>query len=302
MTVVERGTDGHLEVIERVKDAAQLRLGLDRNGLFSCETIERTLKTLRRFLGVARQHGAPVVAYGTAALRAGRNSPDVVRRIEEEIGLKVKVLSGSEEGRVVYAGVCGGMPQMRAHRVVCGDVGGGSSELVLGRNGRCEMVASVALGTLVVHRRLLNFDVVGAKEAQRAAQRISRRFILAAEAIGRRGFDHAIGTGGSIQRIARLVQGIEGTLDGLDVHGFILSTKQLNGAITHLTKARSQDERIRLPGMDPQRADQLLGGALIYQALSRLWHLEGWTVSMSAFRRGMIETAFADASIAEPLD
>ena len=294
MTVVEVGENGQLKVLDRIKDPAQLRLNLNRHGRFSKEVMSRVSNTLAHFVEVAQAHNAPLVAFATATLRAAVNTDELLANVRSETGLEIKVLSGSEEGRLVYAGVCGGMPHIRDKRDVCVDVGGGSTEIVLGAEARCEMVASVALGTLVVHKRLLNFDIVGPKEAQRAAQRISRRFILSAEAIGRRGFKHAIGTGGSIQRIARLVQGIEGTLDGLDVQGFELTSAQLDSVIAHLTKARSHDERVRLPGMDPERADQLLGGALIYQALGRLWQLDGWIVSMSALRRGMLETALAD--------
>ncbi|MCA9538580.1 MAG: hypothetical protein KC620_06810, partial [Myxococcales bacterium] len=166
-------------------------------------------------------------------------------------------------------------------------VGGGSTELVVGRGGRPVLTASLPLGALTVCRRWLGADPIARHRVRAARRFIAGALRARAGAVERFGFTAAVGTGGSIQRLARIAAALKGAPTE-DVHGHFLDTKALDAVVERLVHARTQAERLALPGMDPDRADTLLGGALIFQALAHLLRLDGWRVSMTALRTGLL--------------
>lgn len=274
-------------VIDRLKDAARLSNALGPDRTFSDETIDRTIATLRRFRAMADRHDAVVRATATAALRAAKNGEVVIERAAREAGIRIEQISGADEGRLVLTGVLHGLPGLRRAAPLCVDVGGGSTEMIFGRDGRAAVVASVPLGSLVVSRRWLGPDPVKRHKGRRALSRVMARLSDRANDARRIGFTHAVGTGGSIQRIARIALAMQGRHRG-PVHGVRIPREALGAVVARLMRAETVQQRRAIPGMDPERADTLLGGALVFEALSRMLDIKAWVVSMDALRAGLI--------------
>lgn len=293
---------GRVLVIDRIKDPARLGAALGADGRLDAGAARRAVATLRRFRAVADEHGAVVRATGTAALRAAKDGPAFVQRVADEAGITIELISGAEEGRLVLCGVLHGLPALRAAAPMVVDVGGGSTELIFGRSGRAAAVTSVPLGSLVVARRWLGLDPVARSTGRAALRAVARRLERRAKDAGRLGFTDAVGTGGSIQRIARIALALEGRaprdrpLSG--VHGYRLERAALRAVVERLMRASTVAERQAIPGMDPERADTLLGGALVFEALAELLGLAAWTVSMDALRTGLIVDAAARVAAA----
>lgn len=274
-------------VIDRIKDAARLGAAIGPDRRLDPATAARAIDTLRRFRAAADEHRAVIRATGTAALRAARDGADFVARVAAETGIAIELISGAEEGRLVLGGVLYGLPALRRAAPMVVDVGGGSTELIFGREGRAAAVTSVPLGSLVVCRRFIGADPVRRAVARRALGRVMARLADRAADAGRIGFTDAVATGGSIQRIARIACALDGDRR-VSVHGYRLDREALAAVIERLTRAPTVAERRRIPGMDPERADTLLGGALVFEALTRLLVLRQWTISMDALRTGLI--------------
>lgn len=292
--------DDQLLYIDRVKDPARLAAQLDEEGNLAQGAVDRVVETLRRFSRIAAEHDAEVRATATAAVRSARNAEEVLARVHAETGIRVELISGATEGRLTYLGALHGLPEMRSSQTVCIDIGGGSTEVVCGRAGRPLLSASVGIGSLVATRQLIGPDPVGRGSVRRARKAIAAR--LRVEDFRRLGFEHAVATSGSVQRIVRLARGLRGTpLPNLDVHRQRLGTGDVARAVRALARAPTQAERLRLPEMDPERADTLLGGALILEALTRALGVTEWTVSMSALRTGLlVDTALRRGALTPP--
>lgn len=281
-------------IIDRLKNPARLGDAVGPDGRLDPAAVERLLDTFRAFRRRIDAHDALVRATGTAALRAARDADAFVARVAAETGIHIERISGAEEGRLVLVGVLHGLPKLREAGPLCVDVGGGSSEMVVGRAGRVAAVASLPLGSLVVCRRWLGPDPIARRTVRRARQEIERRLAGRAADVARLGFTHAVATGGSIQRIARITAALDGRRP-VSVHGQRLERARLRDVIDRLGRARSGDERRAIPGMDPERADTLLGGALIFDVLGEALGIDGWMVSMEALRTGLIlDTAARD--------
>jgi exopolyphosphatase/pppGpp-phosphohydrolase len=288
LTLARVGDGGSIEVLARHKDPARLAAHLDGHGRLSPDAIERALQTLRRFRAVADGHGADLRATATATIRAARNGADFLRRADEEVGIRVEVLTGADEARLTYRGVLHGAPQLAGKRILCVDVGGGSTELLVGESGRPLFVASVPWGSLLATERLLCPEPFGARDVRHARRRLAAAFAGALRAVELVGFDMAIATSGTAQRLARITRALDGRPDGGDVDGEVLDRDRLAHIVGRLLRAPTRDQRLRVPGLDAERADSIVGGALIFEALTRPLPLERWTVSTAALRTGLL--------------
>lgn len=294
-----RFRDGKIEIMTRLKDPARLAASLDRHGYMSQYGMNRGIGTLTRFHDLAKVQGAEMRASGTAALRAARNADVFVQRAADEAGVQVDLITGNQEARLTFQGVQHGMPELAGKRLFCVDVGGGSTELACGTE-HAEITASIAVGSLVVGRKNLGADPVKRKTVRRTQAMLIKRLRPHTEPIARSGFEVAVATSGTIQRVVRIGRALEGLDKGTRaVHGLIMPAAQLKAAIERMTAAPTHAERLCISAMDPERADTLLPGALIFQALTELLEIKSWTVSMAALRTGLIIDTYARRAIRE---
>ncbi len=274
------------EIVERVKDSARLAAHVTPEGHLERKARERLLETLARFAEVARAHDATVRAVGTATLRRVRDAASIVADAAA-VGVPIELISGAEEARLGYLGVTAGLPELRARRILCVDVGGGSTELVIGQGARVLAAVSVPLGSLRGAKEYLGPDPVARARVKAARRSIADRFATRASEFRRFGFEACVATSGTAQRLARMVAAAAGDLR-IDVHGDVLSVESIEAVIARLARAPTSLDRLKLPGVDPDREGSILAGALIFSALGRQLGLSEWRVSMSALRTGLL--------------
>ena len=277
-----RVVEGRIDTLLCLKDPARLAAQLDRDGTLSTEAISRAVATLGRFRDLADVHGAEVRAAATATLRAARNRDDFIRRAAAEAKVEVELITGNTEARLAYLGVRHGLPRLDGQTILTVDVGGGSTDVARGSGPLPDLTASIPVGSLAVAHRHLT-DPVTRPKLRKARQIIETALTQPLKAIRQAGFTEAIATSGSIQRMARLLHP-----DTRSLHGLAISLAEIDQVGRDLIEARTPTERRRLPGMDPDRADSLLGGVMVFQVMSRLLGIERWTVSVTALRTGVI--------------
>jgi exopolyphosphatase/guanosine-5'-triphosphate,3'-diphosphate pyrophosphatase len=277
-----RVVDGRIDTLLCLKDPARLAAQLDRDSSLSAEAITKAVATLGRFRDLANVHGAEVRAAATATLRAARNRDDFLTRAATDAGVEVELITGHTEARLAYLGVRHGLPRLDGRTVLTVDVGGGSTDLARGTGPLPDLTASIPLGSLAMTHRYLS-DPITKPKLRKARQILETAMAEPLKAIKAAGFGEAIATSGSIQRLARLLHP-----DLRSLHGIQITTAELDRVGRELAQARTTSERKRLPGMDPERADSLLGGVMVFQVMSRLLGIERWTVSVTALRTGVI--------------
>lgn len=277
-----RVVDGRIDTFLCLKDPARLAAHLDREGALSTESINKAVATLGRFRDLADVHGAEIRAAATATLRAARNRDEFFQRALSEARVRVELITGNTEARLAYLGVRHGLPRLDGRTVLTVDVGGGSTDLARGSGPMPDVTASAPVGSLAVTHRYLS-DPVTRPKIRRARQMVEGALAEPLKALRAAGFTEAIATSGSIQRLARLVHP-----DARSLHGTTITARDIDQISHNLAQTRSAAERRRIPGMDPERADSLLGGALVFQVLGRLLGIESWLVSVTALRTGVI--------------
>lgn len=247
--------DGRLRIVHSARNPVRLASGLDANNMLSPAAIERALGCLRAFradLGHYRFRAVRVVATNT--LRVARNAPELLARFEEALGYPIEVISGEDEGRLIYGGVAEALPAQRQQRLVI-DIGGGSTEVIAGRGGCTGKVASFGLGT---QSQLVRHFPDGRITAQRMAHAISAARLLFAPAVGgfrAHGWQAVYGSSGSMRAIAIALSGGLAGAGALTLAGL----QQLRARV----EAFGHIDAVAFDGVSPERVAVLVGGLTV---------------------------------------
>jgi len=269
----------HLDVIEDARAPLRLARDLRDSDRLGPEAIERTLQALRDFLAVAQGAGATrMIAVATAAVRDAADGPDLVDRARR-LGVPLQVIDGEHEARLGFYGAVHDLPVTSGLTM---DVGGGSVELVQFRDRRLARSWSIELGSLRLSDRFLSSDPPQPEELKAL-----RRFVSGAltdagiTELGRS--EDLVGIGGTVRNLAKVdMKRSDYPLPLL--HGYFLKERKLTALIEDLS-ARTMKRRAQVPGLNPDRADTVVGGALVIQGI--LQHVGATRVVVSS--RGLRE-------------
>jgi exopolyphosphatase/guanosine-5'-triphosphate,3'-diphosphate pyrophosphatase len=273
---------GHLHILAGSRAALRLARGLDDTGRVPEEALERAFAALVDFRAIARGSGVKrVVAVGTSALRDAANGPAFIRRVRRELGFAIRILSGVEEARYGFLGAVGGLP---VDDGALFDLGGGSLQVGRFRNRRLLGATSVPLGALRVSDAFLRSDPPSAREVRRLREH-ARKVLVAAGVAPLGVGERLVGTGGTLRNLAKVDQRSAGyPIERL--HGYVLTRRRLHDAAGRLASER-QKKRARTPGLNADRRDSVVGGALVIETLVDVLGAEEILVSGQGVREGL---------------
>jgi exopolyphosphatase/guanosine-5'-triphosphate,3'-diphosphate pyrophosphatase len=261
MIVFRLQEGGHLDVLEDARAPLRLARALRETDELGEDAIERTLEALRDFRAVAEGAGADsITAVATSAVRDAADGQLLLGRAAA-IGIPLQVIEGDVEARLGFLGAVHDLPVGSGLTM---DVGGGSTELSLFRDRHLVRSWTVGLGSLRVSDTYLAGDPPTDKELKRARHEISA-VLQTAKLPSLRGDETLVGIGGTIRNLAKIdLRRSEYPLPLL--HGYVLADSRLR-EITADLAARKMSRRTRISGLNPDRADTVVGGALIVQGI-----------------------------------
>jgi exopolyphosphatase/guanosine-5'-triphosphate,3'-diphosphate pyrophosphatase len=295
MLIADVGPDGRIQVVDRVKEMVRLGRRAFTSGRLSPEAMDLAVGTLRNFGRLARaRHVERLGAVATSAVREARNGGVLVRRLRRETGIPVRVISGPEEARLIFhaarhaCGLDGG-----PHLLV--DVGGGSVELVLVRDGRALWMRSLPLGAARLAERFLAHDPPRPPEVRQLEKHLRHALGVLLARVRRAGTVRAVGTSGTVTTLVAMACAARGE-DGARLHGSCARA----GEIARLRRrilAVDAERRAELPGSEAKRADlmpaaavlvdHVLANAGIGELVACTWALrEGLLLELGGLRTG----------------
>ena len=260
--------------LERDREGTRLFAGLDRDGRLSAESMAHTAAAVTRMAAHARERGAGVLRiFATSASRDAVNGEDFAAMIRQGTGVEPEILSGEAEAELSFLGASAAAPQAERCGVI--DIGGGSTELVVGTPAGVEAGTSCQMGAVRLYRLypLKKREDMAAVE-QRAAE------ILEGKLKDMRGAEMPetwVGTGGTFTTLAAMVRGISWTNRSC-MHGTPVTAAQVR-AIGEKLADMTPEERTRLPGLQPSRADIVVHGICILLAVMKGLGLDSIIVS-----------------------
>jgi exopolyphosphatase / guanosine-5'-triphosphate,3'-diphosphate pyrophosphatase len=270
---------GQYRRIDYIKDTVRLGAGLDEQGHLTEAAAESGLSCLRRFaLRLAGFAPGQVRAVATQTLREARNRNSFLLRAQEALGFPIEVISGREEARLIYAGVDHLQPSRKTRLVV--DIGGRSTEMILGQGGKALVAESFAVGCVSLTMRYFPQGRITA-EGFRAAQIAAGAEME--EALGvfsANKWEQALGSSGTSGAVSQLLQAA-GVTDGR------ITPDALRWCIDACIKAGHVDA-LRFVGLKPERHAVLPGGLAILYTLASHFGVDSLLPARGALRQGVI--------------
>jgi len=286
--VVARPTgNNRFEVIDREKDVVRLGSGSGDMKRLAPDAIERGLDALRRFQQVADSRGAEVHAVATSAVREADNRLEFVRRAAEEAGVRVAVISGAEEARLIRLGALQAVPAYEQRHLLI-DIGGGSTEFIIGERDEVLGARSLKLGAIRLTERFGLDGAVKRKALDECRQYIRSYLAPATRLVETFGFEVAIGSSGTIVNLMEVSRALNGEGPLRQVSGAVIDAAGLAAVVDALAAAGSIEDRMAIPGLEAKRADIVLGGALVLEQSFDCLGIEEMVVSDFALREGVL--------------
>jgi exopolyphosphatase/guanosine-5'-triphosphate,3'-diphosphate pyrophosphatase len=277
--VVARHQDGNIAIIDRLREMVRLAGGLDDKGKLSEQAQQRALECLSRFGQRLVDFKADNVrAVGTNTLRRARNRGDFLDQAERALGFPIEVVAGVEEARLVYLGAVHTLPAHGQRRLVV-DIGGGSTELIVGEGLEPLALESLYMGCVGMSQQFFSDGRVSAKnmDAARMHARLELRPVKAS--FRSHGWSVAIGTSGTI----RTVQEVQRQMSG-EPH---ITKTGLNRIIDAVVGA-GKIKKLSLPGLSSERAPVFPGGVAILAEVFETLRLETMMTAEGALREGIL--------------
>ena len=286
---------GGFEPVAREKEVVRLGSGSGDMKVLEPDAIDRGIDALRRFRQIADISGAQILAVATSAVREAENRDAFLDRAREEAGIEVEPISGLEEARLVYLGALAALPVFDQQGLFV-DIGGGSTELVIGRSGEVLEATSLKLGAIRLTNRFFAEEPTTKRAVDDCRHYVASTLSAPARRLRRHGFEVAVGSSGTIRNLAEMVEARRRPGSPASARGLSFSREELAATVEELVDAKRAKARSRIAGLDPARADIILAGALLLEQVFAALRIEAMTVSEYALREGVLVDALRRGS------
>lgn len=286
IVVVKLRPDGTLEYLTKEKESVRLGSGSSDYAVIQEDAIERGIACLKRFQSLADSYKAEIRAVATSALREAENRQVFLDRAEKETGIQIQVISGNEEARLIYLGILQGLPVFDK-RILLIDIGGGSTELLIGEKGEILFSTSLKLGAIRLTEKYLKKDPLNATDMQKCRIHIESVLSAFLPQIETWKPFMVVGSSGTISSVASIV--LEKKMEKRDrLNGTEITIDQFKEARKQVLDADSLKKRLKIPGLDAKRGDIIVGGVLVLDEVLQRIKAPSITVSDFALREGIV--------------
>ena len=279
--VVARYVLGQLRIVDRIKETVRLAEGLDGRGGLNPDVMPRALECLARFgqrLRAIPPHRVRAIATNT--VRALSNPQMFLMPAETALGHGIEVVAGREEARLIYLGVANGNPPLEGKRRLVMDIGGGSTEFIIGQGFEAIERESLQMGSIATTRRFFADGKLSRKRWKEARTEITAEFQQFANTYRTRGWHDAMGSSGTIKAICDVSVALKLTKVSITADSLAVIRDKL------LEFDKLED--IRLPGLSSERRPIFAGGLLVLDAAFAELGIERMHVSDYAMREGVL--------------
>jgi exopolyphosphatase / guanosine-5'-triphosphate,3'-diphosphate pyrophosphatase len=290
LIVVTVNDNGNFEIIDREKEVIRLGEGSGGNiKIIKPAPMERAITTLKRFKGIADSYSAKIRAVATSAVRESNNKVEFINTVLKETGIEVEVINGIEEARLIYLGVLKAVPVYEKKSLIL-DIGGGSTELLIGQNGEPIYSTSLKLGAVRLTERFFPNSELTEERIKECREWVEGEIFLPLQNIKQLGFDVCVGSSGTIMAAGLLIhaQKKKNISSSMILNNYEITYDQLKSVEKEILKGKTTEKRKRIYALDPERADIIPAGIIILSEIFKQLNLEKLKISGFALREGII--------------
>ncbi|ULA64642.1 MAG: Ppx/GppA family phosphatase [Nitrospira sp.] len=265
-----------------------LRLGegVDQNKRLSQAAMDRVIPCLREWKSVIETYRVDACAVvATSAVRDAANRAEFLDRVKREAGLDIEILTGEEEARRTLLGIRSGLPPGVTDMFAL-DIGGGSTEFILDRQGQAPIVRSIDIGVVRLCERILRHDPPTGEEVRQAREWIAQETKAAVSEMKDYGAATFVGTAGTVSALASMAQKLP-AYDSTRIHNYRLTLATVE-ELEQTLLSRKKADRIGLPGLEGNREEVIVAGALIIRTVMETLGEKECLVSELGLREGVL--------------
>jgi exopolyphosphatase / guanosine-5'-triphosphate,3'-diphosphate pyrophosphatase len=286
MIVVRVRPDFSFEVIDREKEMVRLGAGGLDGRKMTREAMTAALQALSKFERLARSHQVDeILAAATSATREAENGGELLAEIERQTGIRPRIITGTEEARLIHLAAVYGVETPKPAVVI--DIGGGSVEVTLGTGDQVRYARSFKLGVIRLTERFVSSDPLSRRDERKMLEHVGGQVDRYLAQIVNAGFDRVIGTSGTILSLGAVAAAQETGVVPAEVRNLRVSAKAIR-RVRKLVCGRALEQRLEVPGLDARRADLVVAGALLLDALLRGLDAKDITLCDLALREGLV--------------
>lgn len=287
MVVAQVESDGRFRVLDRAKEMVHLGHRTLSNGRLSAEAMNIGVRTLSAFRTLAERQGAErFKAVATSAVREAANGGDFIRRVQQEVGLPLKVIPGREEARLIHLGVQHAV-DLRGESALIVDAGGGSVELIHTEDGRAASLHSLKLGVARLSEKFLASDPPEAKALAGLHAYLSEQLDPILDRLAARDVRRVVGTSGTMLNLISIAGHLRGEPPDGHLHHFAVTAEEIT-RVRRLVSKADRDERLRVKGLDAKRVDTIVAGACLADHIMRALQAKEMIACTWALREGVL--------------
>lgn len=303
LLVAEALRGGTYRILDEEREPTRLGRSVSSEGRLDDESMDRTVAALRTFKEIATGYQATRLrTIATCAVREARNGPEFCRRVREEVGLDVEVISGEREARLAFTSVQHAF-DLSGRNTVVADIGGGSTEIVFATGGLIEAIFSTPLGAVRLTEQFGLGECCEGPDAIHGLQRLEEEIATVLKKRTTRPLfaPHLlVGCGGTFTTLAELVMASKGEGD-VPVAGYKVSHAEVRHLLDRLRKMPLRSRR-SMAGMTPDRADIIIAGLTIVDALMKRFHVNVLAVHTRGVRDGLLREMIEESAPGGPVD
>lgn len=289
LIVVKTDDKGSFKILTREKEVVRLGKSSKDMKYISSDAVFRAVNTLKRFKLICDSFNAEIRAVATSAVREALNGEDFISEILHKTGIKIEVVSGYEEARLIYLGVLQALPVFKK-KILLIDIGGGSTEMLVGEKGDVIYANSTKIGAVRLTERFFpdkRFTPDAIEEAKMYTKSVLYPVL---RRIKEYSYDTVIGSSGTINTLGSMIYYLNNpdSEDELYMNNYVYDRNSLNDITKKITKCLNVRQIEELKGLDVQRADIITAGAVILEQIFSELDLNRITISNYALREGII--------------
>lgn len=280
---------GKFEIIRRERMVIRIGAGNTADKIITDEATARAINTLLKYKSIAESYNASIKAVATSAIRDAKNQKEFLNAVKEKSGITIEVVDGQEEARLIFKGITNAI-SLKNERTFCVDIGGGSTELVIGEKEKILYLKSFPIGAVRLTQLFFPDYILSDDAIINCEQYIINIFNEDIDNIKNVGFTKCVGSSGTVMSSALMVKALTEELPAefYTINNFLFNRSEFRKVFDAVIKSKTIEERINIAGIDKGRADIIPAGMLILNFLIENFNIQDILVSAYGIREGVI--------------
>ena len=288
LVIVEMNEDGTFKFLDRKREV--IRLGSQKGkdlSIISEEETDRAIKILSGYSNLAKHYNAKIRAISTSAVREAKNQKEFIKTVFEKTGIRVEVADGQDEAKLIFRGIQKAL-DVNDKKVLCVDIGGGSTEFIYAENGKIHFAESIKLGAVRLSKLFFPDFIISYKAVQACSEYVEKLINENKNINTNIEIDFGVGVSGTVDTIYHLSQAKNfGKLKD-SLNGYSFASEDFREFYNQIINLKTPAERILVPGMETKRADIIPAGMIILGKIFDLFELKKIVISEYALREGIV--------------